>query len=107
MIIIYTCNNCSIGTCHATNGPLKMGPPGPSVANYVAMDGPPDQVRLPWMVPRTICDAVSGPPLPQMVPLKLSSEMMSRGSYEVNLANMDRVIIIIIYFSLCIASCSS
>ena len=57
--------------------------------------------------PRTICGAVSGPPLPQMVPLKLSLEMMSRGSYEVNLANMDRVIIIIIYFSLCIASCSS
>ena len=42
-----------------------------------------------------------------MVPLKLSLEMMSRGGYEVNLANMDRVIIIIIYFSLCIASCSS
>ena len=40
-------------------------------------------------------------------PLKLSLEMMSRGSYEVNLANMDRVIIIIIYFSLYIASCSS
>ena len=57
--------------------------------------------------PRTICGAVSGPPLPQMVPLKLSLEMMSRGSYEVNLANMDSVIIIIIYFSLCIASCSS
>ena len=57
--------------------------------------------------PRTICGTVSGPPLPQMVPLKLSLEMMSRGSYEVNLANMDRVIIIIIYFSLCIASCSS
>ena len=33
-----------------------------------------------------------------MVPLKLSLEMMSCGSYEVNLANMDRVIIIIIYF---------
>ena len=33
-----------------------------------------------------------------MVPLKLSLEMMSRGSYEVNLANMDRVIIIIINF---------
>ena len=45
--------------------------------------------------------------MPQMVPLKLSLEMMSRGSYEVSLANMDRVIIIIIYFSLCIASCSS
>ena len=57
--------------------------------------------------PRTICGAVSGPPLPQMVPLKLSLEMMSRGSYEVNLANMDRVVISIIYFSLCIASCSS
>ena len=40
--------------------------------------------------PRTICGAVSGPPLPQMVPLKLFLEMMSRGSYEVNLANMDR-----------------
>ena len=57
--------------------------------------------------PWTICGAVSGPPLPQMVPLKLSLEMMSHGSYEVNLANMDRVIIITIYFSLCIASCCS
>ena len=66
-----------------------MGPPGPSVA----------KIMLLWMVPRTkygchrwsprtICGAVSGPPLPQMVPLKLSLEMMSRGSYEVNLANM-------------------
>ena len=27
--------------CHATDGPPKMGPPGPSVANYVAMGGPP------------------------------------------------------------------
>ena len=27
--------------CHATDGPPKMGPPGPSVANHVAMDGPP------------------------------------------------------------------
>ena len=75
---------------------------------------PPDhlwQIMLLWMVPRTkygchrwslrtICGAVSGLPLPQMVPLKLSLEMMSRGSYEVNLANMDCVIIIIIYFSL-------
>ena len=51
-----------------------------------------------WMVPRTICGAVSGPPLPQMVPLNLSLEMMSRGSYEVNLANMDRVIIIVTGF---------
>ena len=81
---------------------------------------PPDhlwQIMLLWMVPRTkygchrwsprtICGAVSGPPLPQMVPLKLFLEMMSRGSYEVNPANMDRVIIIIIHFSLCIASCS-
>ena len=50
--------------------------------------------------PRTIYGTVSGPPFPQMVPLKLSLEMMSRGSYEVNLANMDRVTIMIIYFSL-------
>ena len=32
--------------------------PGPSVANYVAVDGSPDQVWLPWMV-RV---AASGPP---------------------------------------------
>ena len=86
----------------------QNGFPGPSVANYVAMDGPPDQVRLPYRwSPRTICGAVSGPSFPQMVPLKLSLEMMSRSSYEVKLANMDRVVIIIIYFSLFIASCSS
>ena len=82
------------------------------MANYVAMDGPPGPSMAAvdgpgrWS-PRTICGAASGPPLPQMVPLKLSLEMMSRGSYEVNLANMDRVIILIIYLSLCIASCSS
>ena len=84
--------------CHATDGPPKMGPP-----DHLW------QIMLLWMVPwtkygchrwspRTICGAVSGPPLPQMVPLKLSLEMMSRGSYQVNLANMDGVIIIIIYF---------
>ena len=50
------------------------------------------------MVPRTICGAVSGPLWPQMVPLKLSLEMMSHGSYEVDLPNMDCVIIINIYF---------
>ena len=33
--------------------------PGPSAANYVAIDGPPDQVWLPWMVRF----AASGPPL--------------------------------------------
>ena len=38
--------------CHATDGPPKMGPPGPSVANYVAMDGPPG--------PSTA--AIDGPP---------------------------------------------
>ena len=85
-----------------------MGPPGPSVANYVAMDGPPG--------PSTA--AIDGPPdhlwrrkwspIVTVGPLKLSLEMMSRGSYEVNLANMDRMIIIIIYFRYaCIASCSS
>ena len=78
--------------------PPKMGPPGPSVANYVAMDGPQTKYGCHRWSPRTICGAVSSPPLPHMVPFKLSLEMMSRGSYEVNLANMDRVIIIIIYF---------
>ena len=33
--------------------------PGPSAANYVAIDGPADQVWLPWMV----CFAASGPSL--------------------------------------------
>ena len=33
--------------CHDTDGPPKIGPPGPSAAKYVAVDGPPDQVRLP------------------------------------------------------------
>ena len=39
------------------------------------------------MVLLTIHDAVSGPLWPQMVPLTLSLEMMSHGSYEVDLAN--------------------
>ena len=57
------------------------------------------QMVPPKWVPRTICgklycygwspDQVR---LPQMGPLKLSLEKMSRGSYEVNLANMDCVI---------------
>ena len=46
-------------TCHATDGPPKMGPrPGPSVANYVAMDGPPG--------PSTA--AIDGPPGPSVAP---------------------------------------
>ena len=50
------------------------------MANYVAMDGPPGASTAAMDgPPRTICGAVSGPPLPQMVPLKLSLEMMSRG----------------------------
>ena len=43
-----------IWSCHAA-----VGPPGPSTANCVAIDGPPDQVWLPWMVHF----AASGPPL--------------------------------------------
>ena len=45
-------------TCHATDGPPKMGPPGPSVANYVTMDGPPG--------PSTA--ATDGPPGPSVAP---------------------------------------
>ena len=39
--------------------PATTGPPGPSAANYVAVDDPPDQVWLPWMVHF----AASGPPV--------------------------------------------
>ena len=48
----YICHD----TCHATDGPPKIGPPGPSTANFAAivgpprltmavMDGPPDYLR--------------------------------------------------------------
>ena len=46
------------GYCHATDGPHKMGPPGPSLANYVTMDGPPG--------PSTA--AIDGPPGPSVAP---------------------------------------
>ena len=39
------------GTCYATVGPLvQHGTPELSAANYVAVDGPLDQVWLPWIV---------------------------------------------------------
>ena len=44
--------------CHATDGPPKMGPPGPSVANNIAMDGPPG--------PSTA--AIDGPSGPSVAP---------------------------------------
>ena len=50
-----SCGASFQGACHATNGPPKIGPPGPSMA---AIDGPPG----PSMA------AIGGPPLPQMVP---------------------------------------
>ena len=59
----YCANNGanSVMACHAAVGPPPQlhGPPGPSAANYVAVEGPPDQVWLPWMVRF----ATSGPPL--------------------------------------------
>ena len=45
-------------SCHATAGPTKICPPGPSVAIFLATDGP----------LRTKYGAISGPTLPQMVP---------------------------------------
>ena len=45
-------------SCHSWSS-ATTGPPGPSAANYVAIDGPPGQVWLPWMVRF----AASGPPL--------------------------------------------
>ena len=44
--------------CHATDGPPKIGPPGPSAAKYVAVDGPPG----PSMA------AIDGPPGPSVAP---------------------------------------
>ena len=44
-------------SCHRWSPP-KMGPPGPSVANNVAMDGPPG--------PSTA--AIDGPPGPSVAP---------------------------------------
>ena len=59
------CDNASISfmvrknwACHATDGPPKIGPPGPSAANYVAVDGPPG----PSMA------AMDGPPGPSVAP---------------------------------------
>ena len=101
-------SNACILVCHATDGPPNWVPPD-HLWQIMLLYGwsPRTKYGCHRWSPLTIYGAVSGPPLPQMVPLKLSLEMMSHGSYEVNLANMDRVIIIIIYFSLCIASCSS
>ena len=62
---VYTCtgeeaSECKGGGgCHATDGPLKMGPPGPSVANYVAMDA--------WS-PGPSTAAIDGPPGPSVAP---------------------------------------
>ena len=38
--------------------PTASGPPGPSMANFVAVDGPPGPIMA----------ATDGPPLPQVVP---------------------------------------
>ena len=48
--------------CHATDGPPKIGPPGPSAAKYVAVDGPPGPSMAAIDGPWTIYGAVSGPP---------------------------------------------
>ena len=55
-------------TCHATNGPPEIGPPGPSMA---AIDGPPG----PSMA------AIGGPPLPQMVPPQTTLKIVTRGIF--------------------------
>ena len=56
----YSCNIAAVlGLSRRSWSPATTGPPGPSAANYVAVDGPPDQVWLPWMVRF----AASGPPV--------------------------------------------
>ena len=59
---------------------------GPLGLCTAAIDGPPDHL---WHHKRSLW--------PQMVPLKISLEMMSYSSYEVDLANVDCVIIIFHY----------
>ena len=56
--------------CHAIDGPPKIGPPGSSMAIFVAMDGPLDQVWLPQMIPLDLdhLQYHRWSPLPQMVP---------------------------------------
>ena len=44
--------------CHATDGPPTIGPPRPSAAKYVAVDGPPG--------PSVV--AIDGPPGPSVAP---------------------------------------
>ena len=46
------------GYCHAADGPPKIGPPGPSVAIFIATGGPPG--------PSTA--AIDGLPGPSMAP---------------------------------------
>ena len=56
-LIGYYHTGCSM-FYHATDGPPKIGPPGPSAAKYVAVDGPPG----PSMA------AIDGPPGPSVAP---------------------------------------
>ena len=58
-----SCKFFKLVYCHATDGPPKIGPPGPSVAIFLAIDGPPGPSMAPWV------GAMGGPPWPQMVPL--------------------------------------
>ena len=74
-----------LGVCHATDGPPKIGPPGPSVEIFLAIDGPPGPSMAamdgpggpsmaPWVVPpghrwspsrkssRLVHDGPRGPP---------------------------------------------
>ena len=52
------CYSCICELSRRKWSPATTGPPGPSMANCVAVDGPPDQLWLPWMVRF----AASGPP---------------------------------------------
>ena len=60
--------------------PATTGLPGPSAANYAAVDGPPDQVWLPWMVRF----AASGPPV------AIASRKNSGCSYKWTYVYTDR-----------------
>ena len=40
-VILWIYGNYIVWLSHATDGPPKIGPPGPSAVKYVAVDGPP------------------------------------------------------------------
>ena len=62
-------NGTGLWACHATDGPPKIGPPGPSAAKYFAVDGPPGPSMAAMDGPTgPSMAAIDGPPRPSVAP---------------------------------------